>query len=234
MGNGNLPFPFPDAVSQFSVESSVLGAQDGEHTGGYVNVVTRSGTNSFHGSAFEFIRNNFIDATNFYSTSKDTLHQNQYRRHIWWPDQAQQDVCLCRLSAHKADQSQASTEAFVPTAANLAGDFSVTDGPNCEASGKFVSAGRPADRGEFARRRLSNSSHVQRASTGVAKVSASHRSRRSTQKAAGLFPTPSRPRLSTTSSLHELTTPSTRRTISTVDTSLTGIRRPLSFLQPTS
>ena len=62
MGNGNLPFPFPDAVSQFSVESTVLGAQDGEHTGGMVNVVTRSGTNTYHGSAFEFIRNNFLDA----------------------------------------------------------------------------------------------------------------------------------------------------------------------------
>jgi hypothetical protein len=66
MGNGNLPFPFPDAVSQFSVESSVLGAQDGMHIGGMVNMVTRSGTNIYHGSGFEFIRNNFIDATNFY------------------------------------------------------------------------------------------------------------------------------------------------------------------------
>ena len=44
MANANLPFPFPDAVSQFSVESTVLGAQDGQHTGGLVNVVTRSGT----------------------------------------------------------------------------------------------------------------------------------------------------------------------------------------------
>jgi hypothetical protein len=48
------------------------------HSGGLVNVVTRSGTNSYHGSAFEFIRNNYIDATNFFSTAKDTLHQNQY------------------------------------------------------------------------------------------------------------------------------------------------------------
>jgi hypothetical protein len=78
MANGNLPFPFPDAVSQFSVESTVLGAQDGMHSGGLVNVVTRSGTNVYHGSAFWFVRNNFIDATNFFSTSKDTLHQNHY------------------------------------------------------------------------------------------------------------------------------------------------------------
>jgi hypothetical protein len=78
MANGNLPFPFPDAVSQFSVEAAGLSAQDGMHTGGMVNVVTRSGSNSYHGSAFEFIRNNYLDATNFFSTTKDTLHQNQY------------------------------------------------------------------------------------------------------------------------------------------------------------
>ena len=51
MANGNLPYPFPDAVSQFSVESTALGAQDGGHVGGMVNVVTRSGTNSYHGEA---------------------------------------------------------------------------------------------------------------------------------------------------------------------------------------
>ena len=78
MANGNLPFPFPDAVNQFSVESTALSAQNGQHTGGLVNVVTRSGTNTYHGSAFEFIRNNYVDATNFFSTSKDQLHQNQY------------------------------------------------------------------------------------------------------------------------------------------------------------
>ncbi|MGA2537048.1 MAG: carboxypeptidase-like regulatory domain-containing protein, partial [Terracidiphilus sp.] len=79
MGNGNLPFPFPDAVNEFSVESTALGAQSGStHSGGLVNVVTRSGTNQYHGSGFEFIRNNFVDATNFFSTKPDTLHQNQY------------------------------------------------------------------------------------------------------------------------------------------------------------
>ena len=138
MGNGNLPFPFPDAVSQFSVESSVLGAQDGEHTGGMVNVVTRSGTNQFHGEAFEFIRNNFIDATNFYSTAKDTLHQNQYGGTFGGRIIRDKLFAFAGYQHLKADQSQASTEAFVPTAANLAGDFSTTDGPGCEASGKAV------------------------------------------------------------------------------------------------
>jgi hypothetical protein len=136
MGGTNLPLPFPDAVSQFSVETSVLGAQNGMHSGAAVNIVTRSGTNTFHGSGFEFIRNNFIDATNFFSTSKDTLHQNQYGGTFGGP------VFIPRLFNHrdklfffvayqfeKSDSSAANTSAYVPTAANLAGDFSTTDPP---------------------------------------------------------------------------------------------------------
>jgi hypothetical protein len=138
MGNGNLPFPFPDAVSQFSVESTVLGAQDGEHTGGYVNAVTRSGTNTYHGTAFEFIRNNYLDATNFYSVSPDTLHQNEYGGTFGGRIIRDKLFAFAGYQHLKADQTQSSTEAFVPTAANLAGDFSVTDGPTCESSGKFV------------------------------------------------------------------------------------------------
>ncbi len=138
MANGNLPFPFPDAVNQFSVESTVLGAQDGSHTGGMVNVVTRSGTNSYHGEAFEFIRNNFIDATNFYSTSPDTLHQNQYGGTFGGPILRNKMFAFAGYQRTKAAESQASKQAYVPTAANLAGDFSSTDGPNCQASGKFL------------------------------------------------------------------------------------------------
>jgi Carboxypeptidase regulatory-like domain len=129
MANGNLPFPFPDAVSQFSVESTVLGAQDGMHSGGLVNVVTRSGTNVYHGSAFWFVRNNFIDATNFFSTSKDTLHQNQYGGTFGGriiKDKLFGFAAYQRLSA---DQSSAATKAQIPTAANLLGDFSTTDPP---------------------------------------------------------------------------------------------------------
>jgi hypothetical protein len=129
MANGNLPFPFPDAVSQFSVESTALGAQEGMHSGGLVNVVTRSGTNTFHGSAFEFIRNNYIDATNFFATSKDTLHQNQYGGTFGGPILRDKLFAFAGYQHLKNDQATATTQAHVPTAANLAGDFSVTDPP---------------------------------------------------------------------------------------------------------
>jgi hypothetical protein len=78
MAGGNLPTPFPDAVGQFTQESSTLGAQDGMKAGGEVNILTKSGTNQFHGDAFEFIRNDLVDATSFYSATHDRLHQNEY------------------------------------------------------------------------------------------------------------------------------------------------------------
>ncbi|HZP06736.1 MAG TPA: carboxypeptidase-like regulatory domain-containing protein [Terracidiphilus sp.] len=128
MANGNLPYPFPDAVSQFSVESTALGAQDGGHVGGMVNVVTKSGTNQYHGSAFEFIRNNYLDGTNFFSSTPDTLHQNQFGGTFGGPIRRNKLFAFAAYQRWIARQSQAATQATVPTAANLAGDYSVTDG----------------------------------------------------------------------------------------------------------
>ena len=127
MANGNLPFPFPDAVSQFSVESAALSSQNSMHAGGLVNVVTRSGTNAYHGSAFEFIRNNYINASNFFSSSKDTLHQNQFGGTFGGPILRDKLFAFAGYQRTQSNQSQAATQAFVPTAANLAGDWSVTD-----------------------------------------------------------------------------------------------------------
>jgi Carboxypeptidase regulatory-like domain len=146
MAGANLPLPFPDAVSQFSVEASALGAQDGMHAGGMVNVITRSGTNSFHGSGFEFIRNNLIDATNFYtnpctatsligSCGKNTLHQDQYGFTIggpvWLPKIYNGRDKLFFFAGYQYSRSKstnAASSAYVPTAANLAGNFQVEDG----------------------------------------------------------------------------------------------------------
>jgi hypothetical protein len=130
MGNGNLPFPFPDAVAQFSVESTVLGAQSGStHSGGLVNVVTRSGTNQYHGSAFEFIRNNYIDASNFFSTSPDSLHQNQFGGTFGGPIKRNKLFAFAGYQRTRETKAASNTEMYIPTAANLAGDWSVTDPP---------------------------------------------------------------------------------------------------------
>ncbi|MDQ2950456.1 MAG: TonB-dependent receptor [Acidobacteriota bacterium] len=77
MQNLNLPYPFPDAVDEFSVQTSGMGAEVGRSSGGAVNIVTKSGTNEFHGGAFWFVRNTEFNATNFFSRSPDRLKRNQ-------------------------------------------------------------------------------------------------------------------------------------------------------------
>jgi hypothetical protein len=152
MGGGNGPLPFPDAVGQFSVETAALGAQGGNEAGGLVNVVTKSGTNIFHGSVFEFIRNNYLDARNFFSTSKDTLHQNQYGGTFGGPvripklyDGRNKLFFFAAFQRTYSDSASATNTAYIPTASNLAGDFSATPAPTSSGGTgvKNVACGNP-------------------------------------------------------------------------------------------
>ncbi len=127
MTNVNLPFPFPDAVSQFSVETTAMGAQSGLHPGGEVNVVTVSGTNAFHGDAFEYIRNNIINATNFFSSQPDQLHQNNFGGTGGGPILRDKLFFFAGYQRTIIHSVTSDSTAYVPNQANLAGDFSGTD-----------------------------------------------------------------------------------------------------------
>jgi hypothetical protein len=61
-----IPVPNPDALEEFKIQTSLYDAGYGRNSGGNVNVVTKSGTNAFHGSAFEFFRNTDLNATDFF------------------------------------------------------------------------------------------------------------------------------------------------------------------------
>src|SRR5256885_8109101 len=84
--NLSLPLPFPDALQEFKVETSALSASQGQHSSAQVNSVTRSGTNEFHGSLFEFVRNDLLNATNYFARVDpntgnkvhSTLKRNQF------------------------------------------------------------------------------------------------------------------------------------------------------------
>jgi len=88
--NVNQPFPFPDALQEFSVQTSNYGAEYGQNAGAVVNVVTKSGTNNFHGNVFEFLRNAVFNARNFFAPltqpngqptkdmGRDQLKRNQF------------------------------------------------------------------------------------------------------------------------------------------------------------
>jgi hypothetical protein len=85
MTNVNGPFPFPDAVQEFSVETSNYDAAYGQSAGAVVNIITKSGTTKFHGDAFEFLRNGWFDARPFFATTADNLHRNQFGGTIGGP-----------------------------------------------------------------------------------------------------------------------------------------------------
>jgi len=75
--NMNVPFPFPDAVEEFSVQTSNMAPDQGNVSAGSVNIVTKAGTNQVHGDAFWFVRNSNFNATNFFSHQPDRLKRNQ-------------------------------------------------------------------------------------------------------------------------------------------------------------
>src|SRR5690242_109031 len=95
--NVNQPFPFPDALQEFSVQTSNYGAEYGQNAGAVVNVITKSGTNDFHGDVFEFLRNAVFNARNFFAPLKqpngqptkdmgrDQLKRNQFGGTIGGP-----------------------------------------------------------------------------------------------------------------------------------------------------
>ena len=90
--NLNLPTPFPDAIQEFNVQTSAIPAQYGQHTGGAINIATKSGANQFHGDAFEFVRNSDFNAKDFFSVNakhpnglSDGLKRNQFGGTIGGP-----------------------------------------------------------------------------------------------------------------------------------------------------
>ncbi len=79
--NNQAPIlPSPDAIAEFKVQSNLLPAEFGRGLGGTINISLRSGTNEFHGAAFEFLRNDKLDANNFFNVgrARPPFQQNQF------------------------------------------------------------------------------------------------------------------------------------------------------------
>ena len=78
MNGGTTIVPNLDSIAEFRVLTNNFDAEYGNYSGGIVNVVTKSGSNAFHGSAFEFLRNTDLDARNFFSPERGFYRQNQF------------------------------------------------------------------------------------------------------------------------------------------------------------
>ena len=137
----NLPLPFPDALQEFKVETSTQNAQAGTHSGAQVNAVTKSGTNSFHGDAFEFLRNGAMNARNFFAAARDTLKRNQFGGTIGGPILKDKLFFFVGYQGTTIRQTPLSNVAFVPTPAMLGGDFTTFASAACQ--GRQVTLGAP-------------------------------------------------------------------------------------------
>src|SRR5215472_10979706 len=120
----NMPFPFPDALQEFKVETNSLTAQNGLHSGAAVSAIVKSGTNELHGDAFEFLRNGDMNARNFFAPRRDTLKRNQYGGTIGGPIRKNKIFFFAGYQGTKLRSDPANLTGFVPTAAMLGGDFS--------------------------------------------------------------------------------------------------------------
>jgi len=128
--NVNQPFPFPDALQEFSVQTSNYSARYGGNAGGVVNIVTRSGTNDFHGNLFEFDRNAVFNARNFFAAKRDQLKRNQYGGTIGGPvmlphfNGKNKDFFFFGYQGTNIRNLGSTSSAYFPTQATLNGDFS--------------------------------------------------------------------------------------------------------------
>jgi len=122
--NMNLPFPNPDAIQEFNLQSNNYTAEYGNAGGGVVNIVTKSGTNDIHGSAFEFLRNGALNARNFFAAEHDTLKRNQFGGTVGGPIVKNKLFYFGTYQGTRITSAPGSVIQQVPTAAERAGDFS--------------------------------------------------------------------------------------------------------------
>ena len=117
--------PSPDAVREFNINKTNYDAEFGGKSGGVINVITKSGSNSFHGSAYEFLRNNFFDARNFFDPAGQPappFRENQFGGAVGGPIVEDKTFFFVNYDGQRIRKSL--TRIFsVPTAAERAGNF---------------------------------------------------------------------------------------------------------------
>src|SRR3954463_13107008 len=122
--NGAMPFPFPEALQEFKVETSALPAQYGYHSAAVVNAVTKSGTNVVHGSAFEFLRDDGLNARDPFAAigpdgkrRSDGLNRNQYGGSLGGPILRNRLFYFAAYQHTRVRRVPTSSFQFMPTAA---------------------------------------------------------------------------------------------------------------------
>jgi len=129
--NVNQPFPNPDALQEFSVQTSNYSAKYGGNAGGVVNIVTKSGTNDLHGSTYDFLRNADFNSRNFFAAQRDPLKRNQFGGAFGGPvnipkvyNGKNKTFFFLSYEGTRIHTVGSTSSEYVPTGADRAGDFS--------------------------------------------------------------------------------------------------------------
>jgi uncharacterized membrane protein len=156
LGNYNYA-PIIDDIQEFKVQSHNDLAEFGAVAGGIINVVTKSGTNVFHGSAWEFLRNEQLDARNFFLPTRNPLRQNQFGVATGGPvllphlyNGRNRTFFFFAYEGFRQSQ-EAQSIVRVPTAAQLTGDFSALLTQGIQIYNPFSTSPDPLNPGEFKR-----------------------------------------------------------------------------------
>ena len=117
--------PSVDSIQEFKVQTNITSAQFGSRAGANVNVATKGGTNEFHGVVFEFIRNDNLDATDFFATRKPEFKQNQFGANVGGPILKNRTFFFASYEALRFRRNQ-NIFSIIPTASQIGGDLSLT------------------------------------------------------------------------------------------------------------
>ena len=120
--------PSPDSIQEFRILTNMYGAEFGRAGGAIVTVVTKSGTNSIHGSVYEFLRNDALDARNFFTPEVPELKQHQFGFTVGGPVIQNQTFFFGSYEGLRRSEG-IPVRATVPTLAQRAGDFSALIDP---------------------------------------------------------------------------------------------------------
>jgi hypothetical protein len=118
--------PNIDGLNQFKVQSHSDLAEFGGVTGGVINIASKSGSNEFHGSVFEFLRNDKLDARGFFTANKPPLRQNQFGAAVGGPIFRNKTFFFASYEGYRQVNASAQLS-VVPTAAERSGDFGSSD-----------------------------------------------------------------------------------------------------------
>jgi hypothetical protein len=125
-GNNQLVIiPSIDAIEEFKLSTSAYGAELGRASGGVVNVQTKAGTNAFHFTLFEFLRNDALDARNYFAATKQPYRRNQFGAVVSGPIIRDKAFFLFNYEGNRIRRTD-TARGRVPTALERQGNFSET------------------------------------------------------------------------------------------------------------